>query len=74
MALPKKKTYRGVRALDGFPIVTFNSVRPDEVEIRMPTDTGVFDFKMDRTQADRLRYMLGRALDPASEPARYIWS
>lgn len=34
----------------------------------MPTDTGAFDFKLSAKKDERLRYLLGRALDPANEP------
>lgn len=72
--LPAKRTFRGLRELEGKAIVTFNSVRPDELEIKMGTETGIFSFKLDRSQGDTLRYDLGRALDPANEPARQRWS
>lgn len=34
-------------------------------------DSERFNFKMDAEKAERLRYLLGRALDPANEPPRY---
>ena len=74
MAVPKKRTYRGMRALDANPIVTYDSTKPHTLSVKLSTDTGVFDFRMDREKADRLRYLLGRALDPASEPPRYLSS
>ena len=71
MALPSKRIHRGVRLLDAKPNITFNSARPDEVIVHMPTETGQYDFKMDAERADWLRYLLGRALNPANEPPRY---
>ena len=68
MALPARRVHRGVRLLDASPIVTYDSANPDLVGITMPTETGVYDFKLDRAKGERLRYLLGRALDPASEP------
>ena len=68
MALPARRINRGLRALDANPIVTFDSQNPNALGIRMPTDTGIYDFKMDRAKAERLRYLLGRALRPANTP------
>ena len=58
MALPARRINRGLRALDANPIVTFDSQNPNTLGIRMPTDTGIYDFKMDRAKAERLRYLL----------------
>lgn len=59
------KSFRHV----GMPIVTYNSARPDRLSIAMATLDGTFDFRLSREQGDRLRYLLGRSLDPASTPA-----
>lgn len=70
MALPSARVYRGVRLLDSPPIVTHDSAHPDTLSSRLSTDTGIFDFKMDATQADVLHYRLGRALHPEETPTK----
>ena len=68
MALSARRVHRGLRALDANPIVTFDSQNPTTLGIRMSTETGIYDFRMDRAKAERLRYLLGRALKPANTP------
>ena len=68
--LPARKTHRGLRALEGKAIVTLDSANPETLRIRMPTETGVFDFKLTHEQAMKLRYLLGRALRPANTAIR----
>ena len=61
---------RAMRELDALPIVTFDSTNPDTLSIAFFADSERFDFRMDAEKAERLRYLLGRALDPANEPPR----
>ena len=58
--------HRSVRTVDSLPIVTYDSAHLETLSIRMHTETGIYDFKMDAKTADGLRYLLGRALDSAS--------
>ena len=51
------------------PIVTYNTTKPGTLTTTMRSETGIFDFKMKKDRAEPLRYLLGRALDPASTPA-----
>ena len=61
-----------MRDLDDLPIVTHDSLNPETLTITLSTADGIYDFRMDSDgKAERLRYLLGRALDPASEPPRY---
>ena len=71
MALPARRVFRGVRTVDSPPIVTFDSAHSETLTIRMSTETGIYDFKMDAETADGLRYRLGRAIAPANEPPRF---
>lgn len=50
-----------------FPIVTFNSARPDEVFVSLTTEKGTIHYRMEVRKGLRLRYLLGRALYPADE-------
>ena len=59
--------HRCVRTVDSLPIVTFDNAHLETLSIRLHTETGIYDFKMDAKTADGLRYLLGRALDPVSE-------
>ena len=54
--------------LDAYPVVTRDSSTRDMLRVRMPTEEGVYEFLMEAEKADRLRYLLGRALDSADEP------
>ena len=69
--LPARRVHRGLRAVEGDPIVTFDSAHPDSLTVKLTSATGIFEFKLDPEQTDLLRYRLGRALDPANEPPRY---
>ena len=53
--------------MDSLPTVTIDNVHLETLSIRMHTETGIYDFKMDAKTADGLRYLFGRVLDPASE-------
>lgn len=64
--------HRGLRDLTDEPVVTHDSANPDWLTVTLTTKDGVYDFRMDSGgKAERLRYLLGRALDPANEPPRY---
>ena len=69
--LSPAKRHKGMRELDAPPIVTYDSTHPDTLSIAFFADSERFDFKMDAEKAEPLRYLLGRALNPASEPPRY---
>ena len=58
-----------MRELDAPPIVTYDSVNPDTLSIALFADSERFDFKMDVEKAERLRYLLGRALDSRERAA-----
>ena len=64
---PMDAYHRSVRTVDSLPTVTIDSVHLETLSIRMHTETGIYDFKMDAKTADGLRYLFGRVLDPASE-------
>ena len=51
--------------------MTYDSTNPATLSIAFFADSQRFDFKMDAEKAERLRYLLGRALNPANEPPRY---
>lgn len=69
MPFPDPFQIRGVKFLDADPIVTFDSRNPKTLAISFSTEKdGVFHFRMDADKAERMRYRLGRALTPESEP------
>ena len=51
-----------------FPIVTFDSTKPQTVTISLTTSQATIHYRMNVRKGLRLRYRLGRALDPAREP------
>lgn len=69
--LSPAKRHKGMRELDAPPIVTYDSTNPDTLSIALFADSEGFDFKMDAAKAERLRYLLGRALNLANEPPRH---
>ena len=42
--LPSKLVHRGLRAVEGDPIVTFDSRHPDSLTIKLTTLTGIYEF------------------------------
>ena len=71
MELPAKRVNRGLRVVDGIPIVTFDTANPETLTIKFTTATGIFHFQMDWEKADHLRYLMNRALKPEIEPERW---
>ena len=57
-----------VEEVTELPIVTFNSKNPQTVPISLTTDTGIIHYRMEASKGLRLRYLLGRALNPANQP------
>ena len=71
MALPSKRVLRGLRMLDANPIVTYNDVRPDEVEMRVTRRSGFPTGRSRRrTLAETGRRSQGRQRGVAGDPAR----
>ena len=67
-----EKPHRGMRDLDDLPIVTHESANPETLTITLSAQDDVYDLRMDsEVKAERLHYLLDRALDPANEPPRY---